>query len=39
VITGFAGAVYYVYQGYIEPTRTFVVSWTMAILLATVIGG
>lgn len=39
VITGLIGAVYYIYQGYIEPTRTFNVSWTMAILLATVIGG
>lgn len=39
VITGLAGAVYYIYQGFIEPTRTFNVSWTMAILLATVIGG
>jgi branched-chain amino acid transport system permease protein len=39
VITGLTGAVYYIYQGFIEPTRTFNVSWTMAILLATVIGG
>ena len=39
VITGLAGAVYFIFQGYIEPTRTFNVSWTMAILLATVIGG
>lgn len=39
IITGLAGAVYYIYQGFIEPTRTFNVSWTMAILLATVIGG
>ena len=39
IITGFTGAVYYIYQGFIEPTRTFNVSWTMAILLATVIGG
>jgi branched-chain amino acid transport system permease protein len=39
VITGLSGAVYYIYQGFIEPTRTFNVSWTMAILLATVIGG
>ena len=39
VITGMAGAVYYIYQGYIEPSRTFNVSWTMAILLSTVVGG
>lgn len=39
IITGLMGAVYYIYQGFIEPTRTFNVSWTMAILLATVIGG
>jgi branched-chain amino acid transport system permease protein len=39
VITGLIGAVYYIYQGFIEPTRTFNVSWSMAILLATVIGG
>lgn len=39
VITGLTGAVFYIYQGFIEPTRTFNVSWTMSILLATVIGG
>ena len=39
MITGLIGAVYYIHQGFIEPTRTFNVSWTMAILLATVIGG
>jgi branched-chain amino acid transport system permease protein len=39
VITGFAGAVYYLYQGYIEPSATFNVRWTMTLLLATVIGG
>jgi branched-chain amino acid transport system permease protein len=38
-ITGLAGAVYYLYQGYIEPSATFNVKWTMTILLATVIGG
>ena len=38
-VTGFAGAVYYVYQGYIEPSATFNVKWTMTLLLATVIGG
>lgn len=39
MITGLAGAVYYIFQGFIEPTQTFSVTWTMAILLATVIGG
>ncbi len=38
-ITGLAGAVYYLYQGYIEPSATFNVRWTMTLLLATVIGG
>jgi len=38
-VTGFAGAVYYLYQGYIEPSATFSVKWTMTLLLATVIGG
>ena len=39
VVTGLAGAVFYMYQGYIEPQSTFNVNWTMAILLSTVIGG
>ena len=38
-VTGFAGGVYYIYQGYIEPSATFNVKWTMTLLLATVIGG
>ncbi|MGD0234113.1 MAG: branched-chain amino acid ABC transporter permease [Syntrophorhabdales bacterium] len=39
LVTGLAGAVYYLYQGYIEPSATFNVKWTMTLLLATVIGG
>jgi branched-chain amino acid transport system permease protein len=39
IVTGFAGAVFYLYQGYIEPSATFNVKWTMTLLLATVIGG
>jgi branched-chain amino acid transport system permease protein len=39
VVTGLAGAIYYLYQGYIEPSATFNVKWTMVLLLATVIGG
>jgi len=38
-VTGLAGAVYYLRQGYIEPSATFNVRWTMTMLLATVIGG
>jgi branched-chain amino acid transport system permease protein len=39
IVTGLAGGVYYLYQGYIEPSATFNVRWTMTLLLATVIGG
>jgi len=39
VITGLAGAVFYMSQGYIEPASTFNVKWTMVILLAAVMGG
>jgi branched-chain amino acid transport system permease protein len=39
VVTGLAGGIYYLYQGYIEPSATFNVRWTMTLLLATVIGG
>jgi branched-chain amino acid transport system permease protein len=38
-VTGVAGAVYYLNQGYIEPSATFSVKWTMVLLLATIIGG
>lgn len=38
-VTGIAGATFYIYQGYIEPTGAFHISWTMKLLLATVIGG
>jgi branched-chain amino acid transport system permease protein len=38
-VTAMAGAIYYVYQGYIEPSASFSVKWTMILLLATVIGG
>jgi branched-chain amino acid transport system permease protein len=38
-VTGLAGGIFYIYQGYIEPTSAFNINWTMAILLATVIGG
>lgn len=38
-VTGLAGAIYFMNMGYIEPSASFSVKWTMAILLATVIGG
>ena len=36
---GVAGAVFYLYQGYIEPGGAFSIQWTMIPILATVIGG
>ncbi len=38
-VTGIAGAVFYLYQGYIEPGAAFSIQWTMIPILATVIGG
>jgi branched-chain amino acid transport system permease protein len=38
-ITGLAGAIFYVYQGYIEPMSAFSIRWLIIIMLATVIGG
>jgi branched-chain amino acid transport system permease protein len=38
-VTGVAGAVFYLYQGYIEPSGAFSIQWTMIPILATVIGG
>jgi branched-chain amino acid transport system permease protein len=39
LVTGLAGAVFYISQGFIEPTSAFSVKWTMTLMLATVIGG
>jgi branched-chain amino acid transport system permease protein len=39
IVTGIAGAVFYIYQGYIEPSSAFNIRWTMTLMLATVIGG
>jgi len=39
IVTGIAGAIFFVYQGYIEPTSTFNIRWTMIFVLSTVIGG
>lgn len=36
---GLAGAVFYTYQGYIEPNSAFDINWLMIVLLATVMGG
>jgi branched-chain amino acid transport system permease protein len=38
-VTGIAGAIFYLYQGYIEPGGAFSIQWTMIPILATVIGG
>jgi len=38
-ITGIAGAIFYIYQAYIEPNSAFSIQWTMTLLLATVLGG
>jgi branched-chain amino acid transport system permease protein len=39
VVSGIAGTIFYIYQGYIEPTSAFNIGWTMTLMLATVIGG
>jgi branched-chain amino acid transport system permease protein len=38
-VTGIAGGIFYVNQGYIEPASAFNIRWTMIVMLATVIGG
>jgi branched-chain amino acid transport system permease protein len=38
-ITGLAGAIFYIYQGYIEPLSAFSIRWLIIIILSTVIGG
>jgi branched-chain amino acid transport system permease protein len=38
-VMGIAGAIFYTYQGYIEPNSAFDISWLMIVLLATVMGG
>lgn len=38
-VIGIAGAIFYTYQGYIEPNSAFDISWLMIVLLATVMGG
>jgi len=38
-VMGIAGAIFYSYQGYIEPNSAFDIRWLMIVLLATVMGG
>lgn len=38
-ITGIAGTIFYIYQGFIEPTSAFSIRWLINLMLATVIGG
>jgi branched-chain amino acid transport system permease protein len=38
-MTAIAGAVFFMYQGYISPSAGFSMKWTMTVILATVIGG
>jgi branched-chain amino acid transport system permease protein len=38
-VTGLAGAIFYISQGFIEPTSAFSIQWTMVLMLSTVIGG
>jgi ABC-type branched-subunit amino acid transport system permease subunit len=38
-VTGIAGTIFYIYQGFIEPTSAFSVQWLISIMLATVTGG
>jgi len=38
-VMGLAGTIFYIYQGFIEPTSAFSVRWLVTIMLATVIGG
>jgi branched-chain amino acid transport system permease protein len=38
-VTGLAGGVFYLYQGFIEPVSAYSVRWLVIVMLATVIGG
>jgi len=38
-VTGLAGTVFYIYQGFIEPASGFGIQWLITIMLAVVIGG
>lgn len=39
VLTGIAGTLFYLQQGHIEPQSAFGISWTISLLIATIIGG
>ena len=39
IVTGIAGAIFYISQAAIEPTSAFNIKWTMICILAAVIGG
>jgi len=39
IVTGIAGAIFYISQAAIEPTSAFSIKWTMICILAAVIGG
>jgi branched-chain amino acid transport system permease protein len=38
-VTAIAGAVYYISKGFIQPETSFNMSWTVQIMIATVVGG
>ena len=38
-VTGIAGTIFYIYQGFIEPASAFGIQWLITIMLATIIGG
>lgn len=38
-VFGIAGAIFYIYQGFIEPVSAFSLQWLIIIILSTVIGG
>lgn len=39
VVTGIAGAIFYISQGYVEPVSAFSIRWTVILMLAAIIGG
>ena len=38
-VTGIAGTIWYIYQGFIEPVSAFSLQWLITLVLSTVIGG
>ena len=39
MVTGIAGAIFYISQGYVDPENAFSIRWTIAIMLSVVLGG